>query len=116
MDEFIGEYQSVIAWTVYVCSGLIFSIFWWKVTRLVAHRGWRELLRGISLVVIYTPWFTSEAHEHLAPAIVVVFIDLLLGASNNGLAGSLALLLATGGMLATLIGWRFLATSSHQEG
>ena len=116
MNEFIVEYQSFIAWSLYIGSGLIFSLFWWKVTRLVAHRGWRELLRGISLVVIYTPWFTSEAHEHLAPAMVVVLIDLLLGASDNGLAGSLALLLATAGMLVLLIGRRFLTTSSHQEG
>jgi hypothetical protein len=116
VNQFIFEYQSAIAWSVYIGSGLIFSLFWWKVTRLVAHRGWRELLRGISLVVIYTPWFTSEAHEHLAPALVVVLIDLLLGASGNGLAGSLALLLATAGMLLVLIGRRFLTTNSHQEG
>ncbi len=116
MNEFIGYYQYFVAWTMYIGSGLIFSLFWWKITKLVAHRGWRELLRGISLVVIYTPWFTSEAHEHLAPAMVVVLIDVLLGTSDNGLAGSLALLLATAAMLATLIGRRFLGASNHQEG
>jgi hypothetical protein len=116
VNEFIGQYQYVIAWSVYIGSGLIFSLFWWKITKLVAHRGWRELLRGVSLVVLYTPWFTSEAHEHLAPAIVVVLIDLLLGASDNGLAGSLALLLATAAMLAALIGRRYLASRRHQGG
>ncbi|MBT5701343.1 MAG: hypothetical protein HOI67_07800 [Gammaproteobacteria bacterium] len=116
MNEFIDEYQSIIAWFVYIGSGLIFSLFWWRMTRLVAHRGWRELLRGLSLVVIYTPWFTSEAHEHLAPATVVVLLDLMLGTSDNGLAGALVLLLVTSGMLVALIGRRFLLTSSHQEG
>ena len=47
---------------------------------------------------------------------VVVLIDVLLGTSDNGLAGSLALLLATAVMLATLIGRRFLGASNHQEG
>ncbi len=84
MNEVIGHYQYFVAWAVYIGSGLIFSLFWWKLTKLVAHRGWRELLRGISLVVIYTPWFTGEAHEHLAPAMVVVLIDLLLGTTDNG--------------------------------
>ena len=116
MNEFVGNYQYFVAWTVYIGSGLVFSLFWWKITKFVAHRGWRELLRGITLVVIYTPWFTSEAHEHLAPASVVVLIDVLLGTSDNGLAGSLALLLATAAMLATLIGRLFLGASSHQEG
>ena len=116
VNEFIGNYQYFVAWTVYIGSGLVFSLFWWKITKLVAHRGWRELLLGISLVVIYTPWFTSDAHEHLAPAMVVVLMDVLLGASDNGLAGSLALLLATAAMLAMLIGRRLLGASNHQEG
>jgi hypothetical protein len=116
VNEFIDQYQYVLAWSVYISSGLIFSLFWWRITTLVTHRGWRELLRGISLVVIYTPWFTSEAHEHLAPAIVVVLIDLLLGSSDNGLAGSLALLLVSAAMLAALIVLRYRATSRHQEG
>ena len=116
MNEFVGNYQYFVAWIVYIGSGFIFSLFSWKITKFVVHRGWRELLRGITLVVIYTPWFTSEAHEHLAPASVVVLIDVSLGTSDNGLAGSLALLLATAAMLATLIGRRFLGASSHQEG
>jgi len=115
VNEFIGHYQYFVAWTVYIGSGLIFSLFWWRITKLVAHRGWRELLRGISLVVIYTPWYTSEAHEYLAPAMVVVLIDLLQGTSDNGLAGSLALLLSTAAMLATLIGRRYLGAGNHQE-
>jgi len=43
-------------------------------------------------------------------------MDALLGASDNGLAGSLALLLATAAMLAMLIGRRLLGASNHQEG
>ena len=116
MDDFITEYQYLIAWGIYIGFGFLFCLFWWKITTLVFHRGWRELLRGISLVVIYTPWFTSDAHEHLAPAVVVVLMDALLGASDNGLAGSLALLLATAAMLAMLIGRRLLGASNHQEG
>jgi len=116
MNEFIDQYQYVLAWSVYISSGFIFSLFWWRITRLVRHRGWRELLRGISLVVIYTPWFTSEAQEHLAPAIVVVLLDLLVGFSDNGVSGSLALLLASAAMLAGLIGRRYFASSPHQGG
>jgi len=116
VNEFIGQYQYVIAWSVYIGCGLIFSLSWWKVTSLLKHRGWRDLLRGVSLVVIYTPWFTSEAHEHLAPAIVVVLMDLLLGSSDNGLAGSLTLLVATATMLAALIGRRYLTAGRHQGG
>ncbi len=115
MNDFV-QYQYVIAWSGYIGSGLMFCLFWWKVTSRLRHQGWRDLLRGVSLVVIYTPWFTSEAHEHLVPAIVVVLMDFLLGASDNGLAGSLALLLATLVMLAVLIRCRYLTTGSHKGG
>lgn len=84
-------------------GGLMFCLFLWKLTSGLKHAGWRDLLRGICLVIIFTPWFISEAHEHLAPAAMIVVMDLLLGSSTNGLAGSLALLLSSALMLVLLI-------------
>lgn len=108
LDAFINQNQYAIAWLVYVVAGLAFCLFWWKVTSFISHGGWRDLLRGISLIVIFTPWYVSDAHEHFAPATVVVLMDLLLGSTENGLAGSMALLVATTVMLAALILRRLL--------
>ena len=107
MSDFIENYQYTIAWVVYIFSGIIFSLFWWKVTSLLAHAGWREALRGIALVLIFMPWFTDGTHDHLAPAFVVVLLDLLIGTSDNGLTGSLALLSSLAVMLMVLIARRF---------
>ena len=114
MDGFIGTYQYFIGWSIYLLAGLAFSLAWWKLTSNLRHSGWRDLLRGITLVVIFTPWYVSEAHEHVAPAAVVVLIDLLLGSTDNGLTGSLALLISTGIMLIVLISKRFLFKASPQ--
>lgn len=108
MNEFITQYQYVIAWGAYLIFGLVFCLFWWRVTSGLKHGGWKDLLRGISLVVIFTPWFVSEAHDHAAPAVIVVAMDLLLGSTDNGLAGALTLLVTTAVMLATLITRRLL--------
>ena len=109
MDDFIGTYQYAIGWTVYVAAGVFFCMFWFRLTRPVGHPGWKDLLRGVALVVIFTPWFASEAHEHYAPAIVVVLMDLLLGSTENGLAGSMVLLVAVAIMLGVLIVRRLLS-------
>jgi hypothetical protein len=103
MDEFIGQFQYQLAWSVYITSGLLFCAFWWKLTSNLDHEGWRDLFRGIALVLIFTPWFAGESHETYAPAVMVVCMDLLLGSSDNGLAASLALLIVTALTLVTLI-------------
>ncbi|MBT4161958.1 MAG: hypothetical protein HOC70_06905 [Gammaproteobacteria bacterium] len=103
MDDFITEYQYLIAWGIYIGFGFLFCLFWWKITSGFRHAGWKDLLRGITVVVIFTPWYVSAAREHAAPAAVVVALDLMLGSTDNGLAGSLALLVATAIMLMLLI-------------
>jgi hypothetical protein len=111
MNEFVGTYQYYIAWSVYIASGAFFCLSWWKLTAVLNHSGWRDLLRGFSIIAIFTPWYTSATHEHFAPAAVVVMMDLLLGSTANGLTGSLALLMAAAAMLTILIVKRFWSPS-----
>jgi len=108
MNAFLNEYQYIAAWAVYVLAGFAFCASWWRLTRGVGHSGWRELLRGIVVVIIFTPWYISELHEELAPAIIVVLMDFLLGSSDNGLTGSLVLLMATAVMLVLIIARRLV--------
>lgn len=90
-NRFIGEYQFLVAWAVYLAASLVFCVVWWRLTSLVGFSVLRQLFRGFALVIIYTPWFVSDAHDYLAPALVVVAMDVLLGSSPNGLAAALAL-------------------------
>ncbi len=108
MNDFISQYQYVIAWTVYILSGLGFSLFWWHITSKLRHPGWRDLLRGVSLVMMFTPWFTDTSHEHMAPAIFVLMMDVLLGSNDNGLAAALTLLTSLALMLVVLVARRFI--------
>ncbi len=115
MNEFISEYQYHLGWAAYIASGVLFGIFWWRVTRPVAHRGWRDLLRGISLVMMFTPWYTSAAREHLAPAVMVAVMDLLLDGTPNGFTAFLVLMIATAVVLGVLIVRRLLAKNDDRE-
>lgn len=112
MDQFVGDYQYILAWSVYVAAGCLFCIFWWKVTTVFKHAAWRDIARGLAIVAIFTPWFVGEAFEHIAPALMVVAMDLLLGSSSNGLAATLALLVCLAVMLIALIAKRFISKAS----
>ena len=98
-----------LAWAVYLAAGLLASLVWWRATRRFRHQGWRDLLRGLAVVMIFTPWYASNTHEHFAPATMVVVMDLLLGDPANGLAGSLVLLAATAVMLLVLLVRRLIS-------
>lgn len=112
MDQLIAKYEYLLAWSAYLAAGALFCLFWWKLTSSLNHGGWRDLLRGLVLVVIFTPWFANDSHETFAPAFIVVLMDLLLGSTDNGLAASLALLITTAIMLAALIARRFRLSRS----
>ncbi|XOV89317.1 MAG: hypothetical protein ACFHX7_05340 [Pseudomonadota bacterium] len=96
----INDY--VIAWSVYALAGVGCCLVWWKLTSLVSNPGWRDILRGVAVVIIFTPWYAGETPEFYAPAIVVLLMDLLLEGTAAGMKGGVVLLFATFLMLVVL--------------
>ena len=96
----MNEY--VIAWSIYLLAGLGCCTVWWKITSFIHHKGWRALLRGVPVVLIFTPWYAGESPEFYAPAIVVLLMDLLLEGARAGMKGGIALLVASFVMLLVL--------------
>jgi hypothetical protein len=114
MAEFFGNYEYVLAWSVYVLAGLGCCAIWWRMTRFIGHRGWRELLRGVVVVLIFTPWYVGDSPEFYAPAIVVLLMDLLLEGAKAGLNGGIALLISSFLMLCILTGRIILSRKPRQ--
>ena len=114
MAEFFGNYEYVLAWSVYVLAGLGCCAIWWRMTRFIRHRGWRELLRGLVVVVIFTPWYVGDSPEFYAPAIVVLLMELLLEGAKAGLKGGIALLISSFLMLCILTGRLVLIKKPRQ--
>jgi hypothetical protein len=112
MADFIDNYQYVIAWVIYVLAGVGCCAVWWKITSFIGHRGWRELSRGIAVVLIFTPWYAGESAEFYAPAVVVLLLDLLLEGAKAGLKGGLALLVSGFIMLIVLTGYLIFGKKS----
>jgi len=108
--DFGGSYQYLFAWIIYILAGAGACVFWWKITSFINRRVWRDLLRGMGVVLIFTPWYVGEYTEFYAPAIVVLLMDLLLEGVKNGMRGGVALLVSTFLMLLVLSVRQFLHT------
>ncbi len=87
--------EYIIAWSVYFLSGLGCSWVWWKLTSGIQNRGWQDLLRGIVLVLIFTPWYTGDEIRIYAPAFLILAMDLLLEGAESGLHGGVALMFSS---------------------
>lgn len=89
----IMSHEYFAPWVIYIVAGIGCCVVWWKITgRLVRIRLLRDLLRGIAVVAVFTPWYATPAAEHYAPASVVLLMDVLLEGAKGGLKGGLALL------------------------
>ena len=95
--------EYLIAWAIYYIAGIGCCFVWWKITSFLNARTARNMLRGIAVVLIFTPWFAGETPEFWAPAIVVLLMDVLLEGTASGLKGGVVLLAATFMMLVVLL-------------
>ena len=92
MADIFHHNEYLLVWAVYALAGVGCCIVWWKITASLSNQGWRDLARGLVLVLIYTPWYADESHEFYAPAFMVLVMDLLLEGAKGGLQGGLILL------------------------
>ena len=95
--------EYIIAWSVYFLSGIGCSWVWWKLTSGMRNRGWRDVLRGIVLVLIFTPWYTGDDIRIYAPAFLILAMDLLLEGAESGLQGGVALMFSSFFVLLVLV-------------
>jgi len=67
----------IIAWTVYLCAGIVFGIISWKFMKKVLWRELAYLLQSLLLAIIFTPWYVLPEEEILAPALIIFMLDLI---------------------------------------
>ena len=96
------ENQYHIAWSIYLLSGFFCCFVWWRLTSYITHRGWRDLGRGFVVIFIFTPWYAGDTSDFLAPAVIVLLMDLLLEGAKSGMRGGIVLLFSSFLMLVLL--------------
>lgn len=94
----MDAWEYPLAWAAYVIAGLgLGGLLWLALAKL----GWttRAWLMGSYLVLAFTPWTLAGYPEHMAPAVLVLAMDILLKGGGNTLEGGLVLVITYGVML-----------------
>ena len=96
------EVQNLVAWIVYLLSGLVFT--WVIMVLSRGFRAWfRDLFLGTAVILIFTPWHFGDTAQHWAPAVLVLLMDLLLEGTESGLHGGVVLLCMTTVMIGIVL-------------
>ena len=92
------SWQYPLAWATYLVAGAgLGGLLWLAFARM----SWvtRYWLLGSYAVITFTPWTLADYPSHMAPAVLVLAMDLLLKGGGNTLEGGLVLAITYGVML-----------------
>lgn len=87
-----GDY--VAAWTAYLVSAVVFSLIAWRVLRKLPWRELAYLLECCLLALLFTPWYVMDDQNILAPALMVLALDVLTVAPSAAVRALVPLVLA----------------------
>lgn len=87
-----GDY--IAAWTAYLIAALVFSVLAWRVLRKLPWREVAYLLECCLLALLFTPWYVLDGESILAPALMVLALDVLTIGPSAGIRALVPLVLA----------------------
>lgn len=87
-----GDY--IAAWTAYLIAAVVFSVLAWRVLRKLPWRELAYLLECWLLALLFTPWYVLDGETILAPALMVLALDVLTVEPAAGVRALVPLVLA----------------------
>lgn len=75
-------YDYIVGWAVYIAAGAVCYIIFYRFTGAIKFKPLANSLRAILIAVMFTPWYVSPEADLLAPALMVMMLDMVtLGGS-----------------------------------
>lgn len=109
-----GDTNYVLIWFIYLASGAVFFLVFWKFTALLGRLpAW--ILRTFMAALILTPVFPRSEEETAVPALMAVALDTIASGPEAAARGLAAL--ATGmvvAILGALILWLGLTVAARR--
>lgn len=78
----VDIYGYITSWAIYLAAGTLCYILFYKATGVIRFKLLANLLRAIMLVLIYTPWYVAADRELMAPAVIVILLDMITIGGN----------------------------------
>lgn len=70
-------YDYILGWTIYIAAGTLCYVIFYRATGAIGFKPIANVLRGILLALMFTPWYVSAEGDLLAPAIIVMMLDMV---------------------------------------
>ena len=84
-----------LIWLIYIAAAMLFLRIFWRIAWLQGLPWLRFSLRGLMLVLTFTPWYANIEGSNLAPALMVVALDVITVGMPAAPRALVPLLLAT---------------------
>ena len=79
---------------IYLTAGVVFFLLFWRLISILKLELLVYMLRGLTASLIFTPWFISLQETTLAPALMVVMLDMITLGSEEGFRAGVPLFLS----------------------
>jgi hypothetical protein len=73
----LGIYGYLTGWAVYLVAGTICYLMFYRFTGMIRFKTLANGLRAIMLALIFTPWYVAADQDLLAPAVLVILLDII---------------------------------------
>ncbi|MEX1197224.1 MAG: hypothetical protein WEB57_05110 [Pseudohongiellaceae bacterium] len=70
-------YGYLASWAIYLAAGTLCYVLFYRATRWIRPRLIANLLRAIMIALIYTPWTVATDQDLMAPAVIIVPLDMI---------------------------------------
>lgn len=66
-----------LIWMIYLAASVVFYLIFWWITRSRRALWTVYSLRAITAAIILTPWYANAQGTTLAPALIVLLLDII---------------------------------------
>ena len=70
-------YDYIAGWAVYIAAGALCYMIFYRVTGAIKFKPIANCLRVILIALMFTPWYVSPEEDLLAPALMVMMLDMV---------------------------------------
>lgn len=67
----------LIGWAIYIVAGILCYMIFYRFTGVIRFKPIANSLRAILLALMFTPWYVSPEEDLMAPALMVMMLDLI---------------------------------------
>lgn len=101
----VDIYGYLTSWAIYLTFGTICYILFYKATGVIGFKPLANTLRAIMIALIYTPWYVAPEQDLMAPAVMVIMLDMITVGDNAFVRALVPLVLAIGGAILIALIW-----------